>query len=63
MEMELSDQELNQVSDVIAALDKHSFNEQISEALADLISTDDAEVEVISEDYRPEPARKQLAAI
>nr|DAW51579.1 MAG TPA: hypothetical protein [Caudoviricetes sp.] len=43
--MELSDQELNQVSDVIAAL------------------TDDAEDEITSEDYRPEPARKQLAAV
>lgn len=135
MAMKLSDQELNQVSDVIAALDKHSFNEQVSEALADLISkvqtqgakgtltiklivepvlypqdqiqiigeyqmtppkhqssptkmhsvnpdqltlfqwvetetiddpedeTDDAEDEINSEDYRPEPARKQLAAI
>lgn len=135
MTMELSDQELNQVSDVITALDEHNFNEQISEALADLISkvqtqgtkgtltiklivepvvysqdqiriigeyqmappkhqssptkmrsvnpdqltlfqwveteiiddpedeTHDAEVEVISEDYRPEPARKQLAAV
>lgn len=135
MAMEFSDQELNQVSDVIAALDNHSFNEQVSEALADLISkvqtqgakgtltikliiepvvypqdqiqitgeyqmtppkhqsrpskmrsvnpdqltlfqcvetetiddpedeTHDAEVKVISEDYLPEPARKQLAAI
>ena len=135
MAMEFSDQELNQVSDVIAALDNHSFNEQVSEALADLISkvqtqgakgtltikliiepvvypqdqiqitgeyqmtppkhqsrpskmrsvnpdqltlfqcvetetiddpedeTNDAEVKVISEDYLPEPARKQLAAI
>ena len=135
MAMEFSDQELNQVSDVIAALDEHSFNEQISEAQADLISkvqtqgakgtltiklivepvlypqdqiriigqyqmtppkhqssptkmrsvnpdqltlfqwveteiiddpedeTDDAEDEVNSEDYRPEPARKQLAAV
>ena len=135
MAMELSDQELNQVSDVIAALDEHNFNEQVSEALADLINkvqtqgtkgtltiklivepvvypqdqiriigeyqmtppkhqsnptkmrsvnpdqltlfqwvetetiddpedeTDNAEVKVISEDYRPEPARKQLAAI
>lgn len=135
MAMEFSDQELNQVSDVIAALDEHNFNEQISEALADLISkvqtqgakgtltikliiepvvysqnqiritgeyqmtppkhqssptkmrsvnpdqltlfqwvetetiddpedeTHDAEVGVISEDYRPEPARKQLAAV
>lgn len=135
MAMELSDQELNQVSDVIAALDEHNFNEQISEALADLISkvqtqgakgtltiklivepvvypqdqiritgeyqmtppkhqssptkmrsvnpdqltlfqwvetetindpedeTDNAEDEINSEDYRPEPARKQLAAI
>lgn len=135
MTMELSDQELNQVSDVIAALDEHNFNEQISEALADLISkvqtqgtkgtltikliiepvlypqdqiriigeyqmtppkhqsnptkmrsvnpdqltlfqwveteiiddpedeTDDAEDEINSEDYRPEPARKQLAAV
>lgn len=135
MAMEFSDQELNQVSDVIAALDEHSFNEQVSEALADLISkvqtqgakgtltikliiepvvypqdqiriigeyqmtppkhqssptkmrsvnpdqltlfqwvetetiddpedeTHDAEDEINSEDYRPEPARKQLAAI
>ena len=135
MAMEFSDQELNQVSDVIAALDEHSFNEQVSEALADLISkvqtqgtkgtlaiklivepvsysqdqiriigeyqmappkhqsnptkmrsvnpdqltlfqwvetetiddpedeTDDVEVEVISEDYRLEPARNQLAAV
>jgi len=134
MATELSDQKLNQVSDVIAALDKHSFNEQVSEALADLISkvqtqgtkgtltikliiepvaypqnqiriigeyqmtppkhqpcpskmhsvnpdqltlfqwvetetiddpedeTDNAEVKVISKDYRPEPAQKQLAA-
>lgn len=135
MEMEFSDQELNQVSDVIAALDERNFNEQVSEALADLISkvqtqgtketltikliiepvvypqdqiriigeyqmappkhqssptkmrsvnpdqltlfqwvetetiddpedeTHDAEDEITSEDYRPEPARKQLAAI
>lgn len=135
MAMEFSDQELNQVSDVIAALDERNFNEQVSEALADLISkvqtqgtkgtltiklivepvlypqdqiritgeyqmappkhqssptkmrsvnpdqltlfqwvetetiddpedeTDDAEVKVIPEGYRPEPARKQLAAV
>lgn len=135
MAMELSDQELNQVSDVIAALDQHNFNEQVSEALADLISkvqtqgtkgtltiklivepvvylqdqiriigeyqmappkhqsrptkmrsvnpdqltlfqwvetenvddpedeTLDAEIEVIPEGYRPEPARNQLAAV
>lgn len=135
MAMEFSDQELNQVSDVIAALDERNFNEQVSEALADLISkvqtqgakgtltiklivepvsysqeqiritgeyqmtppmhqssptkmrsvnpdqltlfqwveteiiddpedeTDDAEDEINSEDYRPEPARKQLAAV
>ena len=135
MAMELSDQELNQVSDVIAALDEHNFNEQVSEALADLISkvqtqgtkgtltikliiepvlylqdqiriigeyqmtppkhqsnptkmrsvnpdqltlfqwveteiiddpedeTHNAEDEITSEDYRPEPARKQLAAV
>lgn len=64
MAMELSDQELNQVSDVIAALDERNFNEQISEALADLISKVQTQGTKGTLTIKlPEPARKQLAAV